>query len=48
MSQPQDTGDILEAAAARGLDDPDPVEVTDPADPSYVEPAEGVTPVPEG
>jgi len=36
MTEP-DTGDIR--AAGEGHDDPDPVEVTDPNDPSYVEPA---------
>lgn len=43
----RDTGDVLAEAAAAGRDDPDPAEVTDPADPSWVEPAEGVTPAAE-
>lgn len=36
-----DTGDLIDPEA----DDPQPVEVTDPDDPSYVEPATDVTPL---
>lgn len=42
-----DVGDLLQEAEAEGYEDLNPEPVTDPDDPSYVEPYEAATAVEE-